>query len=251
MNKRWAILLLLCSGAAPSAIAESSCRILIGDEWIAMGVNALNSCLKYAEAAASPGERQVAEFDAQRFSYLDGRYFTSNDGGSSWQDFEPFDSVGQISALNTLQGADGVTGKETPGSKADETPGASAAGGESPVPVAAVEGSASVDGAAAPSPLDGDASVPASAGAERTPDPATHPAPREDAHAIGCQIRTGEAWFVVPAASLQACADMLVRKIGDGVASGQAYWGGNYLFYSEERLYESPDGRSWQELTGR
>lgn len=63
---------------------------------------------------------------------------------------------------------------------------------------------------------------------------------------MGCQMLIDGQWHETPTASLESCGEALIGNLGRNARSGQAYWGGNYLFYSQNQLYRSPDGKAWK-----
>lgn len=256
-----ASLLMLC-GAAQAQQADV-CRVKIGQDWIPMGASALQSCLQYAAAAASPGERQLADFGGQSFAYEDGHYFQSSDGGHNWQPFDPRDGGGQITALNVLR--KGPPAEQKPAKpepkrvKKKTAPVVAVAkpdaiiedqvSAESPTTLTATESAALATEAA----IAEQASSPAAAAAiaagsenalaNRSPrvPPAVIATPVRD-----CQINSGGGWQSVAASSLKACGELLVRRMSNSRGPvGRAYWGNQFLAYHGNTLYQSPDGRNW------
>ncbi|SEP93242.1 hypothetical protein SAMN04488038_102254 [Solimonas aquatica] len=264
--------------------AGKGCRVLIGEDWVVMGATSISSCLKYAEAAATPGERQFAQFGAVNLAYKDGQSYQSTDGGKTWQPIRS-DGGGSIGALNTLR-----TGPAPAAEPAERKPGedasrpAAVAATPSPAPVAtpppAPAAAPVMPDLEAPVPL-GDVPAPAPAGSQSVPmaPPAAakpyRPAPPAPAPAAaaaaptpaaapstgfstpqaapgtprGCQVHVGDKWQVTPVGSLAECGRVLINVAQKaGAKSSQAYWSGNYLFYSGGQLYTSTNGQDWSTL---
>ena len=105
LSRRAAVLLALLM---PVAAADDAplCRIKIGDDWVTMGAESQASCLKFAQSAALPDERQLSEFGGQQFAYEDGRLSTTRDGGRTWVDLSvEQDTVDPMQSLNVLRDA--------------------------------------------------------------------------------------------------------------------------------------------------
>ena len=105
LGRRAALLLALLM---PVAAADESplCRIKIGDDWVTMGAESQASCLKFAQSAALPDERQLSEFGGQQFAYENGRLTTTRDGGATWVALPADqDAVDPMQSLNVLRNA--------------------------------------------------------------------------------------------------------------------------------------------------
>ena len=105
LSRRAAVLLAVLM---PVAAADDAplCRIKIGDDWVTMGAESQASCLKFAQSAALPDERQLSEFGGQQFAYEDGRLSTTRDGGRTWVDLSvEQDTVDPMQSLNVLRDA--------------------------------------------------------------------------------------------------------------------------------------------------
>lgn len=65
----------------------------------------------------------------------------------------------------------------------------------------------------------------------------------------GCQVQIQEQWKVTPVPNMAECGRLLIKSVGkSGAKSGQAYWAGNYLFYTNQQLYHSTNGQDWQTI---
>lgn len=105
LGRRAALLLALLM---PVAAADDAplCRIKIGDDWVTMGAESQASCLKFAQSAALPDERQLSEFGGQQFAYENGRLTTTRDGGATWVALPTDqDAVDPMQSLNVLRNA--------------------------------------------------------------------------------------------------------------------------------------------------
>lgn len=105
LSRRTAVLLALLM---PVAAADDAplCRIKIGDDWVTMGAESQASCLKFAQSAALPDERQLSEFGGQQFAYENGRLTTTRDGGATWVVLPADqDAVDPMQSLNVLRNA--------------------------------------------------------------------------------------------------------------------------------------------------
>lgn len=187
-----------------------------------MGATTEAACLKFAEAAAAPGERQLAEFGSARLVYDGGRFFRSDDGGQQWHEVSPSSGAATMRTLNRLSGypqaGAAVVSEQTPA-------GTNAAEPARPQPPAAVGAPVSI------------------------PVPGTEPVPKAGL-THGCQLRVAEGeWQVRPAGSVEDCGRQLQGVVAQvGAVSGQAYWSGTYLFQRGDRLYRSVDGVDWYPL---
>lgn len=275
-------LIFLAAPAMAQEAAGKGCRILIGEDWIPMGATTVSGCLKYAEAAATPGERQFAQFDAINLTYMDGKSFQSTDGGKTWQAIQSSSGT-SVGALNTLRTGPAEPSAAPP-AKSVAPPPAVAAAPAAPAPAAALPASPPAPAAAAPVMPDLEAPVPLAdsapaapqgsqsaalaapaqaplhrsapaAPAAPAPAPAAPAAQETAAPALtpsvpsGCQVRVGERWQVVPVASVEECGRVLINIASKAQAkSSQAYWSGNYLFYSNRQLFYSTNGNDWLQL---
>lgn len=267
-------LLLLSTGAIAQSGQARGCRVLIGEDWIPMGATTVGSCLKYAEAAATPGDRQFAQFDGVQLSYKDGQSSQSTDGGKTWQPVRS--SQGSVGALNTLRAGSEEGSPAAPKAISPSTEKSISARQPSPQRAAdSGAGNSMMPDLEAPIPLDDSAPTlpagsrdaqmaPAAPVRRYRPQPsatASAPGPVEtgagladleaDTSSIprGCQVHIGNNWQVTPVTSAAACGRVLISAAEkSGAKSSQAYWAGTYLFYSSNKLFRSTDGNSWTRL---
>lgn len=106
--------LLLC--ASPLGAQQSQeCTVLVAKEWISMGAASLNGCLRFADEAATPGERQFAKFGAVHLKVQGLEHFLSADGGNTWEPIVAQSAQASFGSLNVLQPSDGpVVSPSTP-----------------------------------------------------------------------------------------------------------------------------------------
>lgn len=266
-------LMLISAGAMAQNSSGKGCRVLIGEDWIPMGATTISGCLKYAEAAATPGERQFAQFGSTQLSYKDGQSFQSNDDGKTWQPIRG-SSEGSVGSLNTLRSGPEEGDKQNGKTEAASTPAPAPTRAaqatpstpvmpelEAPVPLddtapAAPAGSRSAQVAppAPAMPYRPEPTMP-SAAAPSASAPYTPPSSGSAADQInqsvprGCQVHIGEKWQVTPVSSVEECGRVLVNMAQkSGAKSSQAYWAGNYLFYTNGQLYHSTNGQDWHTL---
>ena len=102
MKKTIALALLL---AAPAAFAQEAqeCRVLVAKDWIAMGTTTLSGCLKFADEAATPGERQFAKLGETFLKVQGVDHFQSSDGGNTWAAISAAPPAGGFDSLNVLE----------------------------------------------------------------------------------------------------------------------------------------------------
>lgn len=243
MKKQLAAGLLLVCGGADAATPSVQCRVKIGEDWIPLGATEVQSCLKYAEAASSPGEAQLAEFGSVSFTFRDGQYSRSTDGGRTWQPFSPHEGGASVSALSILRETPKPESPEPSAKERKETGAAGAA-------TAVAKGQSEP-----PEPFPDPASAATSTDdpghdAETLADNAGSDEAAGDAPSFrGCQLRVGANWQVFPTPTLVACGRLLAHRARQNSQStGQAYWGDRFLFYSMDVLFQSADGEDWQEL---
>jgi len=107
MKKLFAMLVpaLVCSPIyAQDGLQE--CRVLVAKEWIAMGATTLAGCLKFADEAATPDERQFAKVGETFLKIEGGVHFQSSDGGNTWEPLMAQQGAVGFSSLNVLQPSD-------------------------------------------------------------------------------------------------------------------------------------------------
>src|SRR5436190_11594313 len=97
---------LAFAAAASPAQEPQECRVLVAKEWIAMGATSLSGCFRFADEAATPGERQFAK-SGDTFLKVQGKdHFRSADGGNTWEPVTTTAPAGGFSSLNVLQPPD-------------------------------------------------------------------------------------------------------------------------------------------------
>jgi hypothetical protein len=109
MNKILLALALVCLPA--SALAQQApeeCRILFAKEWIPMGATSLSGCFRFADEAASPGERQFARLGDRYLKVEAEQHFQSADGGNTWEPVITEQPAAAFGTLNVLQPSDQV-----------------------------------------------------------------------------------------------------------------------------------------------
>jgi hypothetical protein len=254
MKRSALILLLLWSFHAYALEGQEGhgCRVLIEQNWIAMGASSLSACYKVAEAAASPGERQIAAFNATLIAYDNGRYFRSKDNGQTWLEVHLASGQRAITSLNVLQPDTAhpeteLVPDEQPAAPPSpvEPPPANSASSAQPPP--SVEKNADSQTSKTPVVIATQQDVPGS------PEVATVAAPTGvqavGAEMQGCQMNVGGKWQDYPTSSVETCGRRLISAIAKaGAKSGQGYWMGNYLYCEGNVLYQSRDGDHWQPL---
>jgi hypothetical protein len=103
-----AILTGLMLIAAPALAQEAQeCRVLVGKEWIQMGTTTLSGCFRFADEAASPGERQFAKLGETFLKVSGEEHFQSYDGGNTWEAVASSAPTGGFQSLNVLEPAQG------------------------------------------------------------------------------------------------------------------------------------------------
>jgi len=94
--------------AAPALAQDTQeCRVLVGKEWIQMGTTTLAGCFKFADEAATPGERQFAKLGTTFLKVAGEEHFQSYDGGNTWQTVASSAPQGGFESLNVLEPAQG------------------------------------------------------------------------------------------------------------------------------------------------
>lgn len=272
MKRFLAVGFLLVSSAVMAQAERPSrgCSILIGQNWIPMSAITINGCFKFAEAAATPGERQLAAFGSSTLAFKNGQYFLSNDGGNTWVNAHPRQTQTVMSSLNKLPSPD-ETAAAAKKAKDDSRLVPDPPSMPAPVPVPApVQAPAPVAVQQTPVPVPEQVPTPVSESAQtslpaaaepvdvvptKRPRVTTQSAPGEIVPAAPstmqiCQLKDGaDKWQRYPFATLEQCGAKLAEVTAQsGAKSGQAYWAGSYLFYSMQTLYQSPDGEHWLPL---
>ena len=102
---------LLVAGPAVAQSGSQECTVLVAKEWIAMGATSLNGCLKFADEAATPGERQFAKFGAAHLKVQDQQHFLSVDGGNTWEPVISQSADARFGSLNVLEPSDRVVAR--------------------------------------------------------------------------------------------------------------------------------------------
>lgn len=100
---------LLVSGTVFAQDADE-CRVLVGKEWIQMGSTTLAGCFKFADEAASPGERQFAKLGGMFLKVQGDQHFQSPDGGNTWDPVASAAPAQGFESLNVLEPAQGEEG---------------------------------------------------------------------------------------------------------------------------------------------
>ena len=266
--KRFLVIGLLFVSSAVIAQTERpsrGCSVLIGRNWIPMSATSINGCFKFAEAAASPGERQIAAFGSSTLAFKNGQYFLSNDGGVTWVNAHPRQAQTAMSSLNKLPSSDDTAGAVKTGSNAA---GVVPEPSSTPVPVqenAVASGAAEVQpstpATVVPTQIQEDAfapvevpqSVPAAsvqqAGSTQSAVVAGTPSATSRVLKV-CQLKDAEEkWHRYLTATINECGAKLADvTVASGAKSGQAYWNRQYVFYSGGVVYQSSDGDRWEPL---
>ena len=94
---------LLFLSIAARAQEAQECRVLVGKEWIAMGTTTLGGCLKFADEASSPGERQFAKLGETFLKVQGEEHLQSSDGGNTWQPIASSAPTQGFQSLNVLE----------------------------------------------------------------------------------------------------------------------------------------------------
>ncbi|HZP11111.1 MAG TPA: hypothetical protein VFB36_01685 [Nevskiaceae bacterium] len=97
---------LLVSGPAFTQDAQE-CRVLVGKEWIQMGTTTLAGCFRFADEAATPGERQFAKLGGMFLKVMGDQHFQSPDGGNTWEAVASTAPAEGFQSLNVLEPAQG------------------------------------------------------------------------------------------------------------------------------------------------
>lgn len=107
MKKTMLICMALAAGAAGASDGTAQeCRVLVAKEWIVMGTTSLDGCLRFADEAASPDERQFAKLGDTYLKVQAQEHFQSRDGGNTWEPLRPAQPDAAFTSLNVLQPPD-------------------------------------------------------------------------------------------------------------------------------------------------
>jgi hypothetical protein len=83
------------------------CRVLVGKEWVQMGATTLEGCFKFADEAATPGERQFAKLGNTFLKVQGNQNYQSSDGGNTWEPVASAAPAAGFQSLNVLEPAQG------------------------------------------------------------------------------------------------------------------------------------------------
>jgi len=103
MIRRCVLAVLCCLPGIASSQDSNECRVLVAKEWVSMGATSLGGCLKFADEAATPGERQFAKFGETFLKVQNAEHFQSADGGNTWDSVASSQPAAGFSSLNQLQ----------------------------------------------------------------------------------------------------------------------------------------------------
>lgn len=106
MKYMLAVSLILLSTVAAGQQTEE-CRVLVGKEWIAMGTATLAGCFRFADEAATPGERQFAKLGNAFLKSQGDQHFQSFDGGNTWEPVANSAPTSGFESLNVLEAPQG------------------------------------------------------------------------------------------------------------------------------------------------
>jgi hypothetical protein len=97
------VALIVALPFSASGQEEQECRVLVAKDWIVMGAASEAGCLKFADEAATPGERQFAKVGETFLKVQGGQRFRSIDGGNTWEPIVAAQATTSFDSLNVLK----------------------------------------------------------------------------------------------------------------------------------------------------